>query len=221
MLPYRSGCRQNLSEGCRVTSTHRGGIIALQNLIDVGCGKRFAFLAGFGRTKACVKHFPGRTRLIKSTVAVLQFAFFLSREPISSTLMQFGFPRDRQLRYADFARLRPAQKRGRAFMYLKLATLYTKYCRTYRPKFLRTVAMVAAVLGAGAVMQSAHMMPDWIPVWFLGVVARNHSVVRAPDLHPNVLFFLRDAGATTASSIPADLLRDKGPLLMLIWVVVR
>ena len=41
--------------------------------------------------------------------------------------MQFGFPRDRQLRYADFARLRPAQKRGRAFMYLKLATLYTKY----------------------------------------------------------------------------------------------
>ena len=43
--------------------------------------------------------------------------------------MQFGFPRDRQLRYADFARLRPAQKRGRAFMYLKLATLYTKYCR--------------------------------------------------------------------------------------------
>ena len=65
--------------------------------------------------------------------------------------MQFGFPRDRQLRYADFARLRPAQKRGRAFMYLKLATLYTKYCRTYRPKFFRTVAMVAAVLGAGAV----------------------------------------------------------------------
>ena len=62
-------------------------------------------------------------------------------------------------------------------------------------------------------------MPDWIPVWFLGVVARNHSVVRAPDLHPNVLFFLRDAGATTASGIPADLLRDKGPLLMLIWVV--
>ena len=133
--------------------------------------------------------------------------------------MQFGFPRDRQLRYADFARLRPAQKRGRAFMYLKLATLYTKYCRTYRPKFLRTVAMVAAVLGAGAVMQSAHMMPDWIPVWFLGVLAWNHSVVRAPDLHPNVLFFLRDAGATTASGIPADLLRDKGPLLMLIWVV--
>ena len=71
----------------------------------------------------------------------------------------------------------------------------------------------------GAVMQSAHMMPDWIPVWFLGVLAWNHSVVRAPDLHPNVLFFLRDAGATTASSIPADLLRDKGPLLMLIWVV--
>ena len=121
--------------------------------------------------------------------------------------MQFGFPRDRQLRYADFAKLRPAQKRGRAFMYLKLATLYTKYCRTYRPKFLRTVAMVAAVLGAGAVMQSAHMMPDWIPVWFLGVLAWNHSVVRAPDLHPNVLFFLRDAGATTASIIPADLLR--------------
>lgn len=133
--------------------------------------------------------------------------------------MQFGFPRDRQLRYADFVRLRPAQKRGRAFMYLKLATLYTKYCRTYRPKFLRTVGMVAAVLGAGAVIQSAHMMPDWIPVWFLGVLAWNHSVVRAPDLHPNVLFFLRDAGATTASSIPADLLRGKGPLLMLIWVV--
>jgi hypothetical protein len=85
--------------------------------------------------------------------------------------MQFGFPRDRQLRYADFTRLRPAQKRGRAAMYLKLATLYTKYCRMYRPKFFRTVAMVAAVLGAGAVMQSAHMMPDWIPVWFLGVVA--------------------------------------------------
>lgn len=133
--------------------------------------------------------------------------------------MQFGFPRDRQLRYADFTRLRPAQKRGRAAMYLKLATLYTKYCRMYRPKFFRTVAMVAAVLGAGAVMQSAHMMPDWIPVWFLGVLAWNHSVVRAPDLHPNVLVFLRDAGATTASSIPADLLRDKGPLLMLIWVV--
>mgnify|MGYP007023809678 CR=1 FL=1 len=62
----------------------------------------------------------------------------------TKALMQFGFPRDRQLRYADFVRLRPAQKRGRAFMYLKLATLYTKYCRTYRPKFLRTVGMVLA-----------------------------------------------------------------------------
>ena len=133
--------------------------------------------------------------------------------------MQFGFPRDRQLRYADFARLRPAQKRGRAFMYLKLATLYTKYCRTYRPKFLRTDAMVAAVLGAGAGLQAAHMLPVRIPVWVLGGLAWNHSVGRAPDLHPNVLFFLRDAGATTASIIPADLLRDKGPLLMLIWVV--
>ena len=39
------------------------------------------------------------------------------------------------------------------------------------------------------------------------------------DKPAQLLFFLRDAGAITASSIPADLLRDKGPLLMLIWVV--
>ena len=47
-------------------------------------------------------------------------------------------------------------------------------------------------------------------------------VMKFDDRHLGAVLvegLFRDAGATTASGIPADLLRDKGPLLMLIWVV--
>ncbi len=132
--------------------------------------------------------------------------------------MQFGFPRDRQLHFSDFNRLRPAQRRGRAAMFMKLATLYAKYVGTFRPNFRKLIVLSAVVLGAGTALQAAHLVPDWVPVWLFGILAWNRAAVRAPNLHPNVLAFLKEAGTTTASGMPADMLQDRSTLLMLIWV---
>ncbi len=131
--------------------------------------------------------------------------------------MQFGFPKNRQLRYQDFQRLRPAQKRGRAASFMKLAVKYAEACNAYHASFRYASIVIGVMLGGIAALQAFEFIPGWLPGWLLGIMFWNGLIRRIPELKQDVIDFLTAAGASTASRLPDNLRKDYGSLYLLIW----